>query len=104
MTRSELSRRVEHTEEDLIAISDVVLDIKATVDRHTDTLAEHSRILADHSRILADHGRILADHSRILADHSRILAEHGRELLTIKETQAQHGEILAEILRRLDVR
>ena len=104
MTRPELLRRVERTEEDLTAISEIVLDIKETVDRHTDTLAEHGRMLADHGRILADHGRILAEHGRILTEHGRILTEHGRELFTIKETQAQHGEMLVEILRRLDAR
>jgi hypothetical protein len=69
MTRPELSRRVGRAEEDLTAVSDTVLDIKETVDRHTETLAVH-----------------------------------GRELTVIRETQVQHGEVLAEILRRLDAR
>ena len=63
-------------EDDLTAISDTVLDIKETVDRHTETLAEHGRTLA----------------------------EHGYELTAIRKTQAQHGEALVEILRRLDPR
>ncbi|MGH3932161.1 MAG: hypothetical protein ACRDTF_19540 [Pseudonocardiaceae bacterium] len=90
MASPELSRRVNRVEEDLTAIADTVLDIKKTVDRHT--------------RTLADHGRTLADHGRILADHGRILAEHSGELAAIRQTQAQHGEALAEILRRLDTR
>lgn len=82
MTSPELSRRVERAEEDLLAISDTVLDIKETVDQHTE---------------------ILAAHGRELAAHGRELAAHGRELAAIRATQAQHGEVLAEILRRLDV-
>ncbi|MGH3973907.1 MAG: hypothetical protein ACRDS9_11380 [Pseudonocardiaceae bacterium] len=76
MAIPDLSRRVARTEEDLAAIADTMLEIKATVDRHTDTLAAHGRELA----------------------------AHGRELTAIRETQAQHGEALAEILRRLDAR
>lgn len=69
MTGPDLSRRVERAEEDVTAISDTVLEIKETVDRHTATLDAH-----------------------------------GRELAAIRATQAQHGEVLAEILRRLDPR
>lgn len=36
--------------------------------------------------------------------HIETLAVHGRELAAIRETQAQHGEVLAEILRRVDAR
>ena len=61
------SRRVDRAEEDLTAISDTVLDIKDTVDRHTVTLDEH-----------------------------------GRELAAIREAQSRHGEVLVEILRRLN--
>ncbi|MGH3927333.1 MAG: hypothetical protein ACRDTJ_11155 [Pseudonocardiaceae bacterium] len=83
MAIPDLSRRVARTEEDLAAIADTMLEIKATVDRHTDTLAAHGRELAA---------------------HGRELTAHGRELTAIRETQAQHGEALAEILRRLDAR
>jgi hypothetical protein len=72
----ELSRRVDRAEEDLTAISDTVLDIKETVDQHTETLAQHTETLG----------------------------AHGRELAAIRQTQVQHGEVLAEILRRLDAR
>ena len=69
MTGPDLSRRVERAEEDVTAISDTVLEIKETVDRHTATLDAH-----------------------------------GRELAAIRQTQAEHGQVLAEILRRLDAR
>ncbi|MDN5916486.1 MAG: hypothetical protein L0I76_15525 [Pseudonocardia sp.] len=69
MTGSDLSRRVDRAEEDVTAISDTVLEIKETVDRHT-----------------------------------AALEAHGHELAAIRETQSQHGEVLAEILRRLDAR
>ncbi|BBG05745.1 hypothetical protein C8E95_7109 [Pseudonocardia autotrophica] len=36
--------------------------------------------------------------------HTETLEAHGRELAAIRETQSQHGEVLAEILRRLDAR
>jgi hypothetical protein len=45
--------RLVRAEEDIIAISDTVLDIKATVDAHTDTLSAHGRDLADIKGILA---------------------------------------------------
>lgn len=45
--------RLVRAEEDIIAISDTVLDIKATVDAHTDTLSTHGRDLADIKDILA---------------------------------------------------
>ncbi|MGH3852351.1 MAG: hypothetical protein ACRDR6_02395 [Pseudonocardiaceae bacterium] len=35
------------------AIGDAVLDIKATVDAHSETLAEHSQVLADIKGTLA---------------------------------------------------
>ena len=38
-------RRVERAEQDITAISDTTLDIKETVDGHTETLAEHGRKL-----------------------------------------------------------
>jgi hypothetical protein len=68
MTRPELSHRLGRAEEDLTAVSDTVLDIRETVDRHTETLAGHGR-------------------------------EHDQGY-----PQVQHGEVLAEILRRLDAR
>jgi hypothetical protein len=45
MASPELSRRVKRAEDDLTAISDTVLDIKETVDRHTGILAEHGQML-----------------------------------------------------------
>ncbi|MGH4019782.1 MAG: hypothetical protein ACRDT0_11210 [Pseudonocardiaceae bacterium] len=41
----QVSRRVDRAEQDLTAISHTVLDIKETVDGHTETLAEHGRKL-----------------------------------------------------------
>lgn len=41
----QVSRRVNRAEHDIAAISDTVLDIKETVDGHTETLAEHGRKL-----------------------------------------------------------
>ena len=41
----QVSRRVERAEQDITAISDTTLDIKETVDDHTETLAEHGRKL-----------------------------------------------------------
>jgi hypothetical protein len=39
--------RLVRAEEDIAAIGDTVLDIKATVDAHTETLASHGRDLTD---------------------------------------------------------
>jgi plasmid stabilization system protein ParE len=97
MTRPELSRRVERAEEDLTAIFDTVLDIQKTVDRHTEMFAVHTETLAAHTETLAAH-------TETLAGHTETLVVHGRELAAIRETQAQHGEVLVEILRRLDAR
>lgn len=54
-----LARRLDEQDDTVRAVSDTMLDIKETVDQHTETLA------------------------------------------TIQAAQAQHGELLAEILRRL---
>jgi uncharacterized coiled-coil protein SlyX len=54
-----LARRLDEQDDTVRAISDTVLDIKETVDQHTETLA------------------------------------------AMQQTQAQHGELLTEILHRL---
>lgn len=45
--------RLMRAEEDITAISDTVLDIKATVDSHTETLSGHGRDLTDIKGTLA---------------------------------------------------
>ena len=74
MTTPDLTPRVRWLEEDVSAITDTVLDIKHRVDGHT----------------------------RIHGEHGLTLDEHGTELAAIRGTRAEHGEALAEILRRLD--
>ena len=88
----QVSRRVERAEQDITAISDMTLDIKETVDGHTETLAEHGRMLVEHGRTLVEHGRTLAEHGRKLDGIA------GR--LDTLETRINRG--FAEILRRLD--
>ncbi|MGH3611373.1 MAG: hypothetical protein ACRDRK_01875 [Pseudonocardia sp.] len=41
------TERLVRAEEDITAISDTVLDIRATVGAHTETLSEHGRDLTD---------------------------------------------------------
>ncbi|MDQ3760664.1 MAG: hypothetical protein M3460_02910 [Actinomycetota bacterium] len=76
VTSPELYRRVERTEQDLTAISDTVLDIKDTVDQHTEELAVIKRTQEQHTLLLNQHTELLN----------------------------QHTELLNEILRRLDAR
>jgi chromosome segregation ATPase len=90
MTRPELSRRVERAEEDLTAMFDTVLDIKETVDRHTEILAVHGHKLDS-----------LKENQDTFRESLDSLKENQDAM---RETQAQHGEVLAEILRRLDTR
>ncbi len=45
--------RLVRAEEDITAIGDTVVDIKATVDAHTETLSSHGRDLADIKGTLA---------------------------------------------------
>ena len=47
------AERLVRAQEDITAISDTVLDIKATVDAHTGTLSGHGRDLADIKSTLA---------------------------------------------------
>jgi ABC-type transporter Mla subunit MlaD len=67
--------RLVRAEEDITAISDTVLDIKATVDAHTETLSEHGRDLADVKGTLSEHGRDLADIKGTLATITSTLGE-----------------------------
>lgn len=76
MTSPELSRRVERHDQDLTAISDTVLDIRDTVDQHTEELAVIKRTQGQHTQQLNQHTQLLN----------------------------QHTELLNEILRRLDAR
>ena len=80
MTSADLPRRVERTEEDLTAVSDVVLEIKETVDQHTGALAQLQTAVA----------RV---DSRLDTVNSR---------LDTLESRVNDG--FAEILRRLDAR
>jgi methyl-accepting chemotaxis protein len=97
VTSPELYRRVDRAEQDLTAISDTLLDIKETVDQHTDELASIKRIQGQHSEVLNQHSEILNQHSEVLNQHSEILNQHS-EILN------QHTELLNEILRRLETR
>lgn len=69
----ELYRRVE---QDLTAIADTALDIKDTVNQHTDELALIKRTQDQHTQLRNQHSQVLN----------------------------QHTELLNEILRRLDTR
>jgi hypothetical protein len=48
----QLARRVDRTEDDCRAISDTVVDIKETVDSHTEELAAIRTTLAEHGQQL----------------------------------------------------
>ncbi|MGH3686921.1 MAG: hypothetical protein ACRDRU_26915 [Pseudonocardiaceae bacterium] len=61
MTRPEIARRVERTEEALTAIFGTVLDIKEAVDRHTGSLAVHGRELAAIKETQVQHGGLLTE-------------------------------------------
>jgi chromosome segregation ATPase len=86
--------RLVRAEEDITAISDTVLDIKATVDAHTETLSEHGRDLVDIKGTLSEHGRDLVDIKGTLSEHGRDLADMKGTLATITSTL---GEILTAI-------
>ncbi|HEU0088634.1 MAG TPA: hypothetical protein VFQ77_13485 [Pseudonocardiaceae bacterium] len=59
MTRPELSRRIERAEQDLTAISDTMLDIKDTVDQHTEELVGIKRVQEQHTQMLNQHTHLL---------------------------------------------
>lgn len=65
-----LTRRVDAQDD---TISDIVLDIKDTVDQHTEAL--------------------------VAIQQTQNTMQ--QDLTTVQQTQAQHSELLAEILRRL---
>ncbi len=75
----QVSWRVERAEQDITAIWDTTLDIKETVDGHTETLAEHGRTLADHGRKLDDiTGRFDTLETRINQGSAEILRRLGK--------------------------
>ncbi len=76
----QVSRRVARAEQDITAISVTTLDIKETVDGHTETLAEHGRTLADHGRKLDDiTGRLDTLETRINQGFAEILRRLGND-------------------------
>jgi septal ring factor EnvC (AmiA/AmiB activator) len=87
-------RRVERAEQDITAIGDTLLDIKQTVDSHTEELAAIRATLGEHGRTLAEHGRKLDG----LDGRMGTLEER----LGAVESTVSEG--FAEILRRLDGR
>lgn len=68
-----LTRRLDEQDDTVRALGDTVLDIKETVDQHTEMLVAIQATQAQQGEILGQHGEMLS----------------------------QHGEMLAEILRRL---
>jgi hypothetical protein len=75
-----LTRRLDEQDGTIRAVSDTVIDIKETVDQHTEILAAIQETQVQQGALLAHQGALLAQHGELLA---------------------QHGELLAEILRRL---
>jgi septal ring factor EnvC (AmiA/AmiB activator) len=76
-----LVRRVDEQDETVRALGDTMLDIKETVDQHTETLATIQEAVDQHTETLAT--------------IQETLAQQG-------ETRERHGELLVEILRRLN--
>lgn len=70
--------RLLRAEEDIAAIGDTVLDIKATVDTHTEMLSGHGRILSEHSRDLADIKGTLATITTTLSEILTVIRPEGR--------------------------
>lgn len=83
MTSPEVARRtrlLDQQDDTVRALGDTVLDIKETVDQHTEMLSAIQATQAQQGEILGQHGATLGRHGEMLS---------------------QHGEMLAEILRRL---
>ena len=75
-----LTRRVDKHDEDIRVLGDTLIDIKSTVDQHSETLAEHTAILEQ---------------------HTATLEQHTVQLTGVEGTLERHGGLLVEILRRL---
>jgi hypothetical protein len=84
----EVARLTRQLDQQDDTVSDTVLDIQETVDRHTGTLVTIQETVDQHTGTLVTIQETVDQHTETLA--------------TIQETQAQHGGLLAEILRRLD--
>ena len=82
-----LTRRVDKHDEDIRVLGDTLIDIKSTVDQHSETLAEHTAILGQHTAILEQ--------------HTATLEQHTAQLTGVEGTLERHGGLLVEILRRL---
>ncbi len=76
--------RLMRAEEDITAISDTVLDIRATVNAHTDTLSTH--------------GQELAGITATVNAHTDTLSTHGQELAGIRGALTTITSTLDEIL------
>ena len=76
-----LARRTDALTEDLRAVSDTVDVIRVTVDEHTQALGRLERTVDEHTTVL---GRL----ERTVDQHTVVFE--------------QHGEMLVEILRRLE--
>jgi hypothetical protein len=121
-----LARRVDHLDETMRAISDTLLDIKDTQDRHTEALGEltgavvevrgirgivdgHTEALAEVTGAVVQVRGIVDGHTEALAEVTGavvqvrgIVDDHTEALGGVQSTLGQHGELLSEILRRLD--
>ena len=74
---------VEHVDEKVTVMAEMLVDVKKTQDQHTEILEHHSQLLQRHSDMLEHHGEVLHEHSDILQEHSDILQEHSDDLKTI---------------------
>lgn len=70
-----LARRVDEHDETLRALSDTLIAVKDTVDRHTIALAEIRRTADGHTATLASHTATLASHGEMLTEILTLLRE-----------------------------
>ncbi|WP_130348214.1 hypothetical protein [Herbihabitans rhizosphaerae] len=91
MASPELSRRVDRQAEDLQAIGDTVLDIKATVDRHSRELVGIRRVQTEHSQQLA---ALRSDVTEIRSDVTGLRSELGEVRSGLSEVRSDLSEVL----------
>ncbi len=124
-----LTRRLDEQDDTVRAVSDTLLEIKETVDHHTEalaaiqatqaqqgeTLSQHGEMLGQHGgmlgqqggmlgqqgEMLGQQGEMLSQQGEMLGQHGEMLSQQGETLSQHGEMLSQHGEMLAEILRRL---
>ena len=75
MSNAQIEKKLRQHDNEIVAIYDMLAEIRGTVDGHTGTLAHHSAVLDQHTATLAHHSAVLDQHTQLLHEILRRLPE-----------------------------